>query len=587
MTAPATESAPLLAPPPRRSAPPTTGVDDPFDWRWLALGIAALAILASATGLANGFAYDDRWIIVENKRVHTLVDAWKFFGQTYWPNERGAALYRPLTILFYAIEWVVGRGAPLVYHIVNVVLYAGVSVLVFRLGLEMLPTRAAWVAAALFAVHPVHVEAVGNVVGQAELWTAFVVLGCVILYLRDRRGGLPLDSATVRVILELFALGLLIKENAIVLPALLVAAELFVVDDPRPWRVRAAAMRPLILWLTLAAVAFLYVRVLLLGELGGDVSHPALHGLGMGQRSWLMLGLLPEFGRLFVWPDRLYADYSPRQVPIHTAWSVDLLPGALLLGCLAILAFVAWRRSRAATFGIAWLVLTIAPVANVLIATGILIAERTLLLPSVGVVLVAGAAVPWVVYELQPRPRVMKLLAGGVLAVVLMLGAAHSAERQYAWRDSDAVFKTMASDAPLNFKAHYVLGGQYFEQKRPVEGEREWRYAIALMPDYYGVYVDLAHKYRDAHVCQAAVPMYHQALAMEPALPLARAGLVACYLELAQWRKARAESRSAIADGFYRRAFEFMIEKADSALVATDSLDGTNRWTGASKLIKP
>jgi hypothetical protein len=59
---------------------------------------------------------------------------------------------------------------------------------------------------------------------------------------------------------------------------------------------------------------------------------------------------------------------------------------------------------------------------------------------------------------------------------------------------------------------------------------------------------------------------------------MARIGLAACHLEIAEFRKARTEARVAIADGFYRRAFEYIIAKADSALVATDSLDGANRW---------
>jgi hypothetical protein len=103
------------------------------------------------------------------------------------------------------------------------------------------------------------------------------------------------------------------------------------------------------------------------------------------------------------------------------------------------------------------------------------------------------------------------------------------------------------------------------------------------MPDYYGVYIDLGHKYRELHLCPAAIPMYKKGLAIEPALPLARVTLAACYLELAQYRRARSEARSAIADGFNRRALLFIIERADSSLAANDSLDATNH----SKVLRP
>jgi hypothetical protein len=83
-----------------------------------------------------------------------------------------------------------------------------------------------------------------------------------------------------------------------------------------------------------------------------------------------------------------------------------------------------------------------------------------------------------------------------------------------------------------------------------------------------------------AHVCQAAIPQYRAALEIEPEAPITRTGLVACHLELRQWHAARTEARIGIGSGWYRNAFEYMIELADSALVATDSSDGTVRWTG-------
>jgi hypothetical protein len=588
VTAPATApAAARIVPPPSRPAPPTVGADDPNGWLALAVSIAVLALLSSVTSLGNGFAYDDRWIIVENSRVHSLHRAWEMFHETYWPNIRGAALYRPATILVYALQWAVGRGSPLPFHIVNVALYTAVSVVVLWLALQCLPRGAAWVAAALFAVHPVHVEAVGNVVGQAELWTALLMVAAVALYVRDRRTGLPLPRQSALLIVGFYLVGMLVKENAIILPALIVAAEFFLVDDRRTWRERADSLGSLLVWMALFATALLWMRVSVTGEIGGDVPHPALHDLGIGARALAMLGLVPEFGRLVLWPAHLYADYSPQQVQIHTSWHPALLPGLLLLLCVIILFAVCVRRAPVVSFGIAWLAIALAPVSNVLIPTGILLAERTLLVPTVGVVLAAGVGAGWVLERIRRQPRLVRLAGAGGFAIVLVLGLSESAQRQYSWKNNASVFLTLVAESPYNFKSHYTYGGWLFEQKRSAEGEREWREAIALMPEYYGVYVDLAHKYREAHLCQAAIPRYQKGLALEPSLPIARVSLVACYLELGQWHRARTESRVAIADGFYRRAFEYMIERADSALVANDSLDATIKWKGKPTVIKP
>lgn len=566
------------------SRPYDAGADDPRGWMWLGLSIAALAVLASGVGIHNGFAYDDRWIIVQNSNVHSLNRPWELFGTTYWPTSRGASLYRPLTILLYAAQWVFGRGQPFLFHLVNITLYAADSVLVLLLGLQCMPRSGAWVAAALFAVHPVHVEAVANGVGQSELWTALVLIGAVLIYVRERQGGVELTRGAFAAILTLFVCGMLIKENAIVLPALIVIAEYFLVRDERPWRERTRGLVSLLLWMTMFAVAFLWVRTAVTGAIGGDTEHPSLRNLSMGQRSLLMLGLVPRIGRLFVWPDHLFADYSPQLVPGYSGWNADLLPGAILLACVAILFFVSWRRSPVVSFGIAWLAIAYSPVANILIPSGILIAERTLLVPSVGAVLAVGAAAPWVIERLRAGPRAARLVPAGALAVVLALGISKSVSRTYTWKDSDTVFRTLVADAPLDFKAHYVNGGMFWDEHRGQEGEIQFLIAIKLMPDYYGVRVDLAHRYREHHHCDAAVKLYDEALAIEPSLPLARVGLIACYLELRQYKNARTEALITKADGFDAHALDYLIEVSDSALVATDSGGGINQWTGHHKV---
>ena len=566
------------------------GADDPRGWMWLALSIIALVLLASGVGLHNGFAYDDRWIILENGNAHSLNRPWELFTTTYWPTTRGASLYRPLTILLYAAQWVLGRighhgtdpytGSPIVFHFVNIVLYAANSVLVLLLGLQCLPRTAAWVAAALFAVHPVHVEAVANVVGQAELWTGLVLLSAVLIYVRERQGGVTLPRGSAASIVALYVVGMLIKEYAIVLPALLVIAEVFLVRDTKPWRERADDLFSLLLWMTMFALAFLWVRTRVTGDIGGDTEHPALRHLSMGQRSLLMLGLVPDFGRLLVWPDHLSADYSPQMVQGYAGWHLGLLPGATLLMCLAILFVVSWRRWPVVTFGFAWLVISISPVANILIPSGILIAERTLLVPSVGVMLAVGSLVPWILDRVKKQARIVQIAAGGAFALVLTLGVAKSTERTLTWKTNETVFNQLAVDAPMSFKAHYVDGGMLWEQHHAREAEIQWLMAIKLMPDYYAVRIDLAHKYRELHHCDAAVPLYKKGLEIEPALPLGWVGLIACYLEQAQFRLARTTALENKANGYDNCAFGYLVEVADSALVATDSAGGINQWTG-------
>lgn len=570
MTAPAAGAAPADRSP--ADAPRAAPLADPR-WGALALAVALLALAASATSLRNGFTYDDRWIIVENGRVHELRALWRYFEESYWPMKNGAGLYRPLVIFAYTLQWLVGAGSPLVFHLVNVALAAACAVAVFWTLGFVVPTRVAWLAAALFAVHPVHVEAVANVVGQAELWAALVLLSAVGLYLRDRREG-PMRRQTGVAIVALFLVGIFMKEHVIVLPALLLAAELLLYRDASVLQ-RVRRLR-LLLWpLVAIAAGFVALRVQVLGAVGGDVPHPSLLHKDMIARALIMLNVVPEYGRLMLAPVRLYADYSPRQLDVFATPHPSHAAGLLLLLSTAALFVLSVRRAPVVAFGIAWFGLAVAPVSNVLLATGILLAERTLYLPSVGAMLVVAVGLDALRARLRAMRSPLRPLVPIAVVGALAFGVVRSSDRNAFWHDTDSAFELMVEESPLNFKAHYALGGQYFQRNRFREGEEQWRIAIALMPNYHAVYMDLAHRYRQAHLCGAAIPLYQKALSLEPELAIATVSIAACQLELAQWRWARTTARVAIADGMYKRAFRYIIERADSALVANDSLDPT------------
>src|SRR5215472_18060036 len=95
------------------------------------IAIAMLGAMSAATSLVNGFAYDDRLLILSNPRVHHLAHIGRVWGQTYWPPWMGAGLYRPLTMSAFVVEWSIGGGAPWMFHATNLMLYIAACLLFY------------------------------------------------------------------------------------------------------------------------------------------------------------------------------------------------------------------------------------------------------------------------------------------------------------------------------------------------------------------------------------------------------------------------------------------------------------------------
>src|SRR5687768_8132780 len=127
--------------------------------------MGALAVLVYLNAMWNGFAPDDVVVLQHNPVMQRL--SWDLLTAPYWPGSR--ELYRPTTVVSLALDWTLSGGATGWLHGVNVALHGVVTVLVWGLlrGLGA-STRVAIVGAALFAVHPVHVEAVVPMVGRSE-----------------------------------------------------------------------------------------------------------------------------------------------------------------------------------------------------------------------------------------------------------------------------------------------------------------------------------------------------------------------------------------------------------------------------------
>ena len=524
-------------------------------WVFPVVAIAA-AVAVAAASLGNGFAYDDVPLIVENARVTTLLPPWEYIGQAYWPS---GGLYRPLTVWFMALLWKFGGGTPWIFHATNVALHALATGLVYMLARRVLGPPWAALAALLFAVHPVHVEAVANAVGVSELLCTALVLASVLTAMRGIADGFT--PARRLGVIGFGMLAAVSKEQGFVTPALLLVTAM--VGAP-PGVQSARKVLPVAGAMAVLLLGLLLLRASVLGGLAGDEPAAPLRALAPGARALVALGTVPEWTRLLLWPARLSFDYSPPGYPVATTMGVIHVLAALLLGACAWLAWVSRVRAPAITLGIAWTAVALLPISNLILPTGILLAERTLYLASAGAMLaVAGLserAARWI------PSRVVARVALAAIGAIVLVAAARSAGRARVWRDNDALLRQVEVEAPNNYRARRTLARHLDRQGRLEDAAREYRRSITLWGDDPKVYEDLAILLDRQGKESEAVTVLHDGLRVDPEAPTMRSKLY--YIEARQgdWRAARATASAGLALG--DTMFASLAQQADSALAA-------------------
>ena len=535
---------------------------------WLTTAtLVLLALASSLAGIRNKWVQDDLPIITVSKVLHSLARPWAFFTQPWWPDPYPKELYRPLTSTLLALQWAIsGGGQPLVFRICSNLLYVVATLAVFYLAKRIVSPTAAWLAAALFAVHPVHVEAVAVAVNQAELVVTTLAAVLCVAYLKQRRSGAPVTASWIAAMAAGYAAASLFKESGLMIPAIFVAAELTLITSSRPARERIRELRPLFLTLALVAVWVVWMRNLALaGNTKGTFTAEGLAGLGIGGRALTMLGVVPTWARLLVWPDHLQADYSPKEIVAATAWGASQTLGLLLLGGVIAGAWLVRRRQPVVTFAICWLVIALFPVSNVLVATGIVVAERTLFLASVAVVLIGGVILAPLVDRAMALGSVARIATATAVVLVLGMGLTRSASRQLVWYDLATLWHQTLIDAPNSYRAHHAYAQILFKADMKREAEYHYRRAMELYPPAWPVYLDLADKYRLAGKCTPAIRLYRALLPMSPDNAGARGSLIACLVYEGNYLEAVREARIGLSFGKQVRSFELYGRIADSA----------------------
>jgi hypothetical protein len=428
-------------------------------WR-IGLLLAVVALVYGNT-LRNEFTMDDGIYVLRNAQVtHASV-------RELFAANKSSNVFRPITFASLALNWRLGGARPAGFHLFNLILHAGVTWLLLvllegLLGASPQAKAAAFAAALVFAVHPLHTEAVASIPGRAELLAAGFLFAAWILHLNDQQ--IPAVMC--------FVLALLSKESAVVFLPLLLAG-----DYAR------GKWKPLSRYALFGGITLLYLGVLWKVQ-GGRFGQPIIsqldNPLAVIPGRWRILNAFRvqwKYAALHFYPAKLSCDYSFNTIPIYLDWRHTLPATLAILAAVGAWIWAVYKRQSGLILAGAIYLAGFAVTANILMPTGTIMGERLAYLPSAGFCLLAGLAWNW----LQSRQRIVALAA--LTAVVAAFGM-RSMVRNKDWVDNLNLYSAGVRVSPGSAKMHGNLGGEYAAEGDWDRAATEYETALRINPEY-------------------------------------------------------------------------------------------------------
>jgi len=482
--------------------------------------VALLAVAVFANTFPHQFLnYDDLWQVTENPYVRSLslANLWHVLTRSVHH------LWLPTKTLSYALDYAVWGLDPRGFHVTNVLLHIVGSVLVFLLARRLLRRRLwAVVAAALFALHPVHVEAVAWISARKDVLSTTLLLVSVLAFFRwhtrARAGWVWYGVSFLAFLMASRA-----KPTAHVLPLLLVCLVRVWPEGGGPAR-RSGLRGWRTLWGTAPFFALAAVMSLVDWSLATRFGYTTSEQAGRSGVN-LPLAFLAYgwYWRLLLFPVRFLPQYRVSRA-VGLGEPMALLGAALLLvsGGLAVWALVKKRRVGAP---LGWYLVAVLPVCGFLpISVPSPVADRYLYLPSVGACLLAACGLQALSVRLGGVGRRVLVVAA---VVVLTAFGVKTVFQNEVWADSETLWRWVLARDPANYNAHVNLGAVLFERGDLQGAEQHYLQATELAPGLLHAYRSLGSIYMKKGDLDAARRWLIRAVSDPAASVLTRAKVAA------------------------------------------------------------
>ena len=519
----------------------------------LALILALVTFIVYANTLKNGFVLDDSMVYSKNTIVTQgfdgipeLLKTPRLKGFAYLKNEN----YRPLSLVMFATEVGMFGVNATAAHFFNIVFFIGCVILLF-LFLDKLfdgkKTVVAFMAALLFAVHPIHTEVVANIKSLDEIFCflfAFLALNLFTDYMRKGK--------IWQLIAGLAALfcSFLSKETVVTFLGIIPIIFFLYMNNDRKRAIFITAGSVVV------AGIFIVIRTSILNDYGAStaavefIDNALVGAPDIASRIATALITLGMYVKLLFIPYPLSSDYGFNTIPYVTfgnIWALLTLAIYLGLGALGLYRLIKFRKDPWA-FGIIFFLATIALFTNIFFLMGSAMGERFLFFASVGFCLLIALCIEkWVIKGEMPFAEFMKNKMAVALAVVICVAfSGLTYARNADWKDNYTLFKKDLERAPENCRLNYYYGNELaentFHEEKDTTKQKEilresihyLSKALEIYPKYTDAYTEKGTAYLNLLQYDSAARQFQIAISQSPYQSIAANNLGTVYLRTNQ-----------------------------------------------------
>lgn len=428
--------------------------------------IIATTCLIYYPSFKNPFIWDDFHLIIGEENIRTIGNLASIFKTHLYRHGGGSNFYRPAQSLSFMIDYFFWKLNPLGYHLTNLFFHLLTALLIYFLVSGIFKNKdIGFLTALIFAVHPINTEAVTYISGRADPISSVFFLTALLFYIlfRQRQKAIFLIFSLLS-----FIFSLLTKEAVLIFPLVLILYDALIYRDEK------TNLKLIKLYVPYFVIVLVYIlfRFFILGLPSGLGGHIPFKPLLLMTLKILVLYLWLLFCPINLHMERL-------ETPIRSILEPQAISASITLICLIWLSIICYRRSRRLFFFIAFFLITLLPMLNILPINAPM-AEHWLYLPSIGLYAIMSYFLNRALFQ---GGRLKAKLTAAVFIGLLAFFCAQTVIQNIRWGRPFEFYQRIIKNSPNSVRAHLNLGSLYMANKNYKLAKQEFQLAHAIFQE--------------------------------------------------------------------------------------------------------